>query len=378
VDDIHIYDNGLPIYTGPTLTSPLTLNYTATSNWQPVIATNQLVAALQSPGQTGTVSIQSFSHSGSDRFTNGQYYLDRNWVLNGSPLTDTTRLRLYFLDRESDSLVFATGCATCEPVNSVAELGVTRYRDEASTTQNLSLNDNGIGAWSFLTRNQVRRVPYLNGYYMELPARNWSEYWINSGWRNRMQGLPVDITAYQAERLGPYSARLNWTTAYEYDVVAHEVQVAKGNTAWQQQQYVTLATLNSAGNGGVPRAYQYDDLSAGKSDVWYYRIKITHRDGWYVYTAAQPMVYEAKSVLRFYPNPSTGLFKGVFQANVGEVMRMRILDASGRQVREQQVTGTGYEQSFWLDLSSPAIASGVYAVQVELRGQFSTLRIVKQ
>jgi hypothetical protein len=156
------------------------------------------------------------------------------------------------------------------------------------------------------------------------------------------------------------------------------VQVAKGNTAWQQQQYVTLVTLNSAGNGGVPRAYQYDDLSAGKSDVWYYRIKITHRDGWYVYTAAQPMVYEAKSVLRFYPNPSTGLFKGVFQANVGEVMRMRILDASGRQVREQQVTGTGYEQSFWLDLSSPAIASGVYAVQVELRGHFSTLRIVKQ
>ena len=378
VDDIHIYDNGFPIYTGPTLTSPLTLNYTATGNWQPVIATNQLVAALQSPGQTGTVSVQSFSHSGSDRFTNGQYYLDRNWVLNGSPLTDTTRLRLYFLDRESDSLVFATGCASCEPVNSVAELGVTRYRDEASTTQNLSLNDNGIGTWSFLTRNQVRRVPYLNGYYMELPARNWSEYWINSGWRNRMQGLPVDITAYQAARLGPYSARLNWATAYEYDVVTHEVQVAKGNTAWQQQQYVTLVTLNSAGNGGVPRAYQYDDLSAGKSDVWYYRIKITHRDGWYVYTAAQPMVYEAKSVLRFYPNPSTGLFKGVFQANVGEVMRMRILDASGRQVREQQVTGTGYEQSFWLDLSSPAIASGVYAVQVELRGQFSTLRIVKQ
>ena len=379
VDDIHIYDQSLPIYTGPTLTTPATINYTGTSAWQPVVVNNQLVAAWQSPGQSGTASIQAFLHTGSDRFTNGQYYMDRNWVVNGtSPLTDSAKLRLYFLDRESDSLVFATGCTTCEPVNTVAELGVTRYRDEASTTQNLSLNDNGIGAWSFLTRDQVRRVPYLNGYYMELPMRYGSEYWLNNGWRDRAHGLPVDITTYRAERLGPYSARLSWSTAYEYDVATHEVQVAKGNAAWQQQQYVTIATLNSAGNGGVSRAYQYDDLSAGKSDVWYYRVKITHRDGWFVYTPAQPIVYDPTAVLRFYPNPSTGLFKGVFQANLGEVMRMRIVDASGRQVREQQVTGTGYEQSFWLDLTSPAIASGIYAVQVELRGQGSTLRIVKQ
>jgi hypothetical protein len=161
-------------------------------------------------------------------------------------------------------------------------------------------------------------------------------------------------------------------------VTTHEIQVAKGNVAWQQQQFVTLATLNSAGNAAVAQSYQYDDLSAGKSDVWYYRIKINHRDGWYVYTPAQPIVYDPTSVIRFYPNPSSGMFKGVFQANQGEVMRMRIFDGSGRMVREDQVVGTGFEQSFWLDLSNPSIASGIYQIQVELRGQWSTLRVIKQ
>lgn len=379
VDDIHVYDNGLPIYSGPTINTPLSLNYAASSNWQPVIANNQLVASVQTPSRSGSVDLQAFVQSGSDRFTNGQYYLDRNWVMKSSTsLSDTARVRLYFLDRESDSLVFATGCAACEVVGSVAELGITRYRDAAGSTQNLLLADNGVGQWNYLTRSQVRRVPYQNGYYVEFPVTDWSEYWMNSGWRDRLHGLPVDILSYRAERMGARAARLQWSTAYEFDVSAHEVQVAKGNENWQQQQFVPIATLSSAGNAGVLQSYLYDDLSLDKSGVWYYRIKITHRDGWYVYTAAQPVVYDAMSVVRFYPNPSTGRFKGVFQANAGEVLAMKVFDASGRLIKQDMQFATGFQQSFWLDLSSPTIASGIYSVQAVLRGEMTTLRVIKQ
>jgi len=378
VDDIHIYDSGLPIYTGPTLTTPVVVNHTGVSVWQPVIANNQLVAALQTPGQTGSAEVQAFLHSGSDRFTNGQYYMDRNWVVkSANPLTDTARLRLYFLDRESDSLVFATGCTSCERVASVADLGLTRYEDPSNGTQNLSLTDNGIGAWSYLTRQQVRRVPYLNGYYVELPVRQWSEYWMNSGWRDRLHGLPVDILSFEATRVGSNTTQLRWSTAYEYDVLSHEVQVARGNTAWQQQQYLTLLNTASSGNGGQARSYQFDDVGP-KSGTLYYRIKITHRDGWYVYTPAKPIVFDAMTVMRFYPNPSAGLFKGVFQANAGEVLRAHVYDAAGHLVREQQVLGTGFEQSFWLDLSSPAIATGIYSVRIELRGAVTSQPVIKQ
>ncbi|MFM7672180.1 MAG: S8 family serine peptidase [Bacteroidota bacterium] len=379
VDDIHIYDNGLPIYTGPTLSSPVSVNYTAGTFWQPVIANNQLVASLQTPGQSGVADVQAYLHSGSDRYTNGQYYLDRNWVVKGAAsLTDTVRLRLYFLDRESDSMVFATGCSSCVKPGSVGELGVTRYEDGSGVTQNLSLNDNGIGRWSYLSRLQVRRVPYLNGYYMELPAREWSEYWMNAGWRDRLHGLPVDIRSFTVERIGSTGAQMNWRTFYEQDVVKHEVQVAKGNMSWQQQQFETLATLSSLGNSDAEQSYSYADRNWGKWGVWYYRIKITHRDGWYVYTPAQPVVYDASTVIRLYPNPSGGLFKGVFQANIGERLGLKVFDATGRLVRAQSAMGTGFEQSFWLDLSSPAIASGVYTVQIMLRGETTSQRVVKQ
>lgn len=380
VDDIHIYENGLPIYSGPTLTTPTTITLNASPNWQPVVANNQLLASVQSFASVpGSVDVQAFVHSGSDRNTNGQYYLDRNWVLKGSSLLrDTARVRLYLLDRELDSLVFATGCASCVRVGSVAELGVTGYSDTVGSTQNLMLSDNGRGSWTYRTRNQVKRVPYLNGYYMEFPTRTWEEYWMNSGWVDRVHGLPVEIRRFGIDRLGTTDALLGWSTRYEYDVVAHEIQVAKGNLAWQQQQFETIASVPAAGNASVEQAYTYTDLSAGKSGVWYYRVKIVHRDGWYVYTAAEPVVYDVQPVIRFYPNPSSGLFKGVFQANRGELLRLKVFDATGRLVREQQQIATGFLDGFWLDLSSPALASGTYAVQVALNGQYSTLRVVKQ
>jgi len=380
VDDIHIYENGLPIYTGSSITTPISVSVPASPAWQPAVANNQLVAAVQSVTQSpGTVDVQAFLHSGSDRNTNGQYYLDRNWVLKGSTtLPDMARVRLYFLDRESDSLVFATGCSDCVKVGSVAELGLTGYRDTVTASQNLSLADNGRGIWSYRNRNQVKRVPYQNGYYLEFPTRAWEEYWANSGWRTGLSGLPVEIRNFQVDRIGTTGAQLQWSTAYEYDVVAHEIQVAKGNEAWQQQQFETLATINSNGNLAAEQVYSYADNDLGKWGVWYYRVKIIHRDGWYVYSPATPIVYEAQSIVKFYPNPSSGLFKGVFQANAGEVLRMKVYDAAGRLVREQGQVASGFLEGCWLDLSSPSIASGVYAIQVELRGQRSVVRVVKQ
>jgi hypothetical protein len=380
VDDIHIYENGLPIYTGPTLTTPISVSVAASPSWQPVVASNQLVAALQATAPSaGNVDVQAFLHSGSDRNTNGQYYLDRNWVLKGNnQLADTARVRLYFLDRETDSLVFATGCASCVKVGSVAELGLTSYRDTLSTSQNLSLADNGMGSWNYRSRNQVRRVPYQNGYYLEFPTKAWEEYWVNSGWRTGLNGLPVEIRSFNVDRIGSTGAQLQWSTAYEYDVVAHEIQVAKGNAAWQQQQFETIATVTSGGNSAGQQFYTYSDNSASKWDVWFYRVKIVHRDGWYVYSTAIPIVYDAQPIVKFYPNPSNGLFKGVFQANAGEVLRLKIFDAAGRLIQQQTQTATGFLDGCLLDLSGSVIASGVYAIQVELRGVRSVVRVVKQ
>jgi hypothetical protein len=107
-------------------------------------------------------------------------------------------------------------------------------------------------------------------------------------------------------------------------------------------------------------------------------VKIVHRDGWYVYSTAIPIVYDAQPIVKFYPNPSNGLFKGVFQANAGEVLRLKIFDAAGRLIQQQTQTATGFLDGCLLDLSGSVIASGVYAIQVELRGVRSVVRVVKQ
>jgi len=114
VDDIHIYDNSNGIYDGATLSSPVTQTVSG-NNWIDFTSGGKLVASLQPNSQNlGATDVQAYINTGAVRYTSSQYYLDRNITIkpSNSP-TDSVAVRFYFLDKESDSLIKASGCATC-------------------------------------------------------------------------------------------------------------------------------------------------------------------------------------------------------------------------------------------------------------------------
>src|SRR5207244_11910434 len=108
----------------------------------------------------GSTDIKVFIDTAASRYTATQYYHKRNiTIIPTNNLTDSVIVRFYFLDNETESLINATGCATCSKPKSAYELGVSNYSNPANrNTENGSLPDDVQGIWAFINSSQATKV----------------------------------------------------------------------------------------------------------------------------------------------------------------------------------------------------------------------------
>lgn len=381
VDDIHIYDNLFGIYDGVTMTSPTAQTINGGNNWINFLASGKLVTSIQPNGQNmGATNAQAYINTVTDRSTNGQYYHDRNITINpaNKSLNDSVSVRFYFLDKETDSLIFATGCAVCSKPTQFTQLGVTKYSDSTNTTENGSLTDNGPGNWYYYPASRVVKVPFDKGYYAEFKTKDFSEFWLNDGGLDKAHAFPVDILNFSANKLPNNDVQLDWRTAFEFGINRYEIQVAKGNDDLQQGNFINIGSVNSAGNSAQPQNYTFIDNEANKTGVRYYRLKILHNEGVFSYSAIKPVVFDNALVEEIYPNPSHGNYLLAFQGIAGEKIRAKIYNANGQVIKNTESVATGYLQKFNIDLSDGRYPAGVYMIRVSLGTISKSFRVVKQ
>lgn len=177
IDDIHVFDKAA-IYTGPTVTGLMQpVNGT---NWIHFTSGGKRVASINSLGQNlGATSVNAYPYSGSIRNSNGQYYLNRNLVINSTnPPAGDVRVRFYFTDAETKALINATGCISCSAITDAYELGVTKYNGSADD-ENGNLEDDLTGFFQFILPANTEIIPYDNGYYAEFTVNSFSECWLS-------------------------------------------------------------------------------------------------------------------------------------------------------------------------------------------------------
>jgi hypothetical protein len=78
------------------------------------------------------------------------------------------------------------------------------------------------------------------------------------------------------------------------------------------------------------------------------------------------------------PNPSSGLFYLVYQANLGETMDVQVLDAIGRAIKTYNIAGNGLAQKLPIDLSAAVYAPGIYILQLDINGKSQTFKLYKR
>ena len=134
IDDVSVHEKS-EVATSPPVVS-ISVPSVSGNNWIPFNIGNQsagpwyIMAEINPNGQDlGKVDIELYPNTtGSVRYSNNQYYLDRNFVIHPSnPPTGNVGVRLYFTNKEADSLINASACSSCSKPTDAYELGVTKY-----------------------------------------------------------------------------------------------------------------------------------------------------------------------------------------------------------------------------------------------------------
>jgi hypothetical protein len=114
LDDIHIYDSTNAIYDLPQNSEAVTKTINGNA-WTPYIQDGKIIASINGNGQNaGDISVKAYLRNSPGDF-HGQYYLGRSFTVQSeNALTDSVTMRLYFLNDESEALMFAENCIACK------------------------------------------------------------------------------------------------------------------------------------------------------------------------------------------------------------------------------------------------------------------------
>ncbi len=382
VDDIHIYDNDKGIYTGATMpdaTPPVAVNG---SNWVDFTSNDQLIASVNANGQDlGNTTAQVFINTGPVRISSNQYYHDRNITIKpgNTSLADSATVRFYFLDTETETLINATGCGSCEKPSMFCDLGVSKYTDTDKALEDGDIGNNTGGSWLFIPPANAVKVPFDKGYYAEFKVRDFSEFWLNNGGLNRLTPLPVQLLSFDAKKAANgKDVSVTWRTAAEMNVDRFEVELAKGNEALNNNLFVKIAERASEGNTTAERQYAIIDAESNKSGPRYYRLKMIDRDGSSRYSAIRPVIFGNAVSWQVYPNPSAGIFNLVCQAEAGQAVLVNIYDVQGKRIRQLRHTASGFVEKISLDLQGSGFAAGLYLAEVSTGEKMQQFRLLKQ
>mgnify|MGYP003574853502 CR=1 FL=1 len=381
IDDIHIFDKNYDIYDGPTLTNPVTVNNVSGTGWTHFITGQQVIASVNPGGQNlGNTRAQAYINTTAVRNKDNQYYHDRNIKVQpaNATLTDSVSIRFYFLDTETERLLQATTCTTCDKPASAYKLGISKYTDTSKIAEDGSILNNYLLNWQFIAPHKVVKVPYAQGYYAEFKVKSFSEFWLNNGGPTATRPLSLQLNSFTANKTAnDKDALVQWATQFEINALRFEIEVARGNAAFAAGQYNKLGEVAATNNIGEQiNNYTYNDTELAKSGVRYYRLKIIDQDGTYRYSDVQPVIFTNEAGWTVYPNPSTGLFNVVFQAMNGQKVTVTVHDGVGKLVYSGNWTGNGFLQKEQLHLQ--AAGSGLYLITISNGSTTESFKVLKK
>jgi len=237
----------------------------------------------------------------------------------------------------------------------------------------VDLNTNsGVGSdpeYMFLYNGQI----YLNadnGDNNNTDLTNPDLYKINQS----VTVLPVKLLNFNVA-LHNGAVAVNWATASEVNTRNFVVERSTDGV-----HFNALSTVVAAGNSNTTHQYQFTDanaLNAGASTL-YYRLRIVDNDGRYSYTAILPVQLQGGIFkITLSPNPVRDQLTIVFSTNNAKTATIKVTDANGKIVYQQQLQTNGVA-SMQQYINVSKYAAGAYFVQLTTDNDTKTARFVKQ
>ncbi|GGN12233.1 hypothetical protein GCM10010967_55300 [Dyadobacter beijingensis] len=378
IDDIHIYSGaGYEIYGGGSLQDEHSATITPDHDWNHFAPNNTVIGSIHGHEQniSGT-TLKTFVNNGPLRVSENELVLDRSFVFNSPQTFDNpVGVRLYVPETDIQRLVNAPPQSNVTKPGSAYDLAVTKY---SGPNQDGLLTNNARTNWEYFAPEKVKKVPYLNGYYLEFETKSFSEFWVARDYIGTGTPLPVTLIGFTAEKgmSGENTVvHLKWSTTSETDFSHFTVQVAEGPENVKKALFYDLGTIQGQGGNGT-RPYSFTDGPLRPHGTRYYRLKMVDSDGSVAYSSIRSVAFVQDPQWQVFPNPS----KGIFRIDTGNMLngpvQVKVFDLNGKLCKKlefKQMTN-GLE----VDLSSPDLALGLYLIKVSSKEREQQFKVVKE
>ncbi|SEJ71213.1 Por secretion system C-terminal sorting domain-containing protein [Dyadobacter koreensis] len=384
IDDVHIYDLANPIYSSGPESSTVSKSDVNGASWINFTENDKIIASIQPNQDLGKIVVQTYLNQAAVRNSNGQYYHNRNFTIKpeSTSFSEFAVIRLYFTDSETEQLLSATGCGGCAKPASAYDLAISKYSDFRKELEDGTLSNNTNGSWSLLSADDVVKVPYDNGYYVEFKTKSLSEFWLAKGSLQSATPLPVELTRFTAKKVDVTEAYnsvlLEWTTAAEKDFSHFEIEMASGEKELNQSLFTKIGEVNGKANSASITKYQFTDQQITGYPTRYYRLKMVDKDETFNYSAIRSVTFSEKVNWRVYPNPSNGVFNVDFQTEKSNLVNVNVFDVSGRLLEQKTIISSGSLQTQQINISGAAVKSGIYFLEIMSGQQKQVFKILKE
>ncbi len=272
IDDVHIFEKA-PVFTDSLVTT-ISLPVSG-SSWIDYELNGQRIFSINPNGQDlGTTRMTVYRDTAAIRDTAGQYYGNRNWVVQTAKQPSAAvGVRYYFTDGEANRLILASGCASCLNAEDAYVSGITQYSSMNISEEDSSLKNNRVGNYIFhKPQEDVRVIPYDNGYYAETTVMGFSEFWINNGGKKPYHPLAAWLKDFTAVRSNA-SGLLDWTSWQEIGSVRYIIESSADSL-----QFNRIGEVPAIPHIDSLQSYHFTDpqFSVGNN---YYRLVLYFQNG---------------------------------------------------------------------------------------------------
>lgn len=321
----------------------------AYTGWSSLVNTAGLLIANVKPGTgvtNGNFTVNLNKNTGAVRQAGTQYYLDRNFLING-PSTGNFNVTYFFTNAELTALQGVDPSALIGNLNITRQTGATcqaNYSTAAGTNSALLQTGNGTG----------NGISWVNAV-----TPGFSNFYVMSG----PAPLAISISAIRAENVGKKN-QVIWTTGNEQKGDLYEVE-----RSLDGRNFSYLGTVKALGE---PSSYTFVDETP-VTGVNYYRLKIVELSGAATYSeTVQAIVKGGGFTVEAYPNPVSDKLTVKAYGTADLKATITVTDATGKVMQVATMTnGTAV-----LDMKS--LAQGIYLVKYSDGDHTQVIKVNKQ
>jgi hypothetical protein len=368
IDDIHIYDKQFDIYNSDSLNAAIVSNIISQDTLKIYNNTTKL-AEIQTQQITIPINFQTYKHNELFNEWKSQYFLPRSYKIisaNQNQTNDSIFFRIYITDDNIKTIRNDNSCPSCTHPNDIYRFGVSIYKDKNDkSTINNTLKDNDTSNYYFINTQNVRWIPYDNGYIAQFTAPYLGEIWFNGGGPTQMQHLGAPSVTLQGQALAITKAQLNWTSHIDSSIEIYHLQRKYNDTS---SNFETIFSTNSTNNSNIQNYYHLDEPVLNGEPIEYriaYQLKGNNNSIFY-----SPSVLldwsNVQDTFLVYPNPVTdGKINIVWNKKDDNPLYWSLITSDGRKLYTEAFKDKNhYADKLELNIKSNLIESGIYIIRI--------------